>query len=174
MAVLTEVLAFASHPARVRRLALRVEAVALAEAGANFLEVYRFYLEQGYEPRESYQHTTRVFRGSLPENCGPFTKDLSYGKGFLLVSEFVRTALSTGQVGRIPLLFCGKTSLAETPDLAQMADEGLLRPPRYLPPPFVDPSTLAPWKGIGELLNRLVHVDERSDEARRANEAIPR
>src|SRR5262249_27711903 len=36
LAVLAEVLAFASHPARLRRLAQRAEAVALAEAGADF------------------------------------------------------------------------------------------------------------------------------------------
>jgi uncharacterized protein (TIGR02421 family) len=133
LAVLTEVLASASHPGRVRRLAHRVEAVALAEAGANFLDVYRFFLGHGCEPREGYQHTTRVFRGSLPERCGPFTKDLSYGKGFLLVSEFVRAAAGTG---RVPLLFCGKTGLADIADLAQLRDEGLLRPPSHLPPPF--------------------------------------
>ena len=44
LAVLTEVLAFASHPARLRRLTHRIEGVALAENGANFLDVYRFFL----------------------------------------------------------------------------------------------------------------------------------
>src|SRR5207248_8503041 len=53
LAVLTEILAFASHPGRVRRLTNRIEAVALAEAGANFLEVYRYFLEEGYDERES-------------------------------------------------------------------------------------------------------------------------
>jgi uncharacterized protein (TIGR02421 family) len=76
LAVLTEVLAFASHPERVRRLTHRIEAVALAEAGANFLDVYRFYLQEGYDRREAYQHSVRVFRGSLPACCWPFTKDL--------------------------------------------------------------------------------------------------
>ena len=150
LAVLTEVLALASHPARVRRLTHRVEAVALAEAGANFLDVYRFYLEQGYDPREAYQHTTRVFRGSLPEDCGPFTKDLSYAKGFVLVSKFVRAALSAGQAELIPLLFCGKTSLVEIPDLAELAEDGLLLPPRYLPPPFADLKMLSAWTMGGD------------------------
>src|SRR5207248_10595704 len=76
LAVLTEVLSFASHPARLRRLTHRIEGVTMAEAGADFLEVYRFFLQEGYKPRDSYQHTTRPFRGSLPEGCRPFTKDL--------------------------------------------------------------------------------------------------
>jgi len=44
LAVLTEIFAFASTPARVRRLTNRIEGVAMAEAGANFLEVYRYFL----------------------------------------------------------------------------------------------------------------------------------
>src|SRR5262249_3509015 len=85
LAVLTELLTSASHPGRVRRLTNRAAAVALAERGANFLDVFRFFLDEGYSPKESYQQTTRVFRGSLPEGCGPFTKDLCYSKGFVLV-----------------------------------------------------------------------------------------
>src|SRR6266852_8482936 len=48
LAVLTELLASASYPQRLRRLSHRVEAVARAEAGANFLEVYRFFQDEGY------------------------------------------------------------------------------------------------------------------------------
>ena len=40
--------------ARVRRLTNRVEGVALAEAGANFLEVYRYFLAEGYDPPEGW------------------------------------------------------------------------------------------------------------------------
>jgi uncharacterized protein (TIGR02421 family) len=45
LAVITEIFAFASHPGRVRRLTNRIEGVAMAEAGANFLEVYRYFLD---------------------------------------------------------------------------------------------------------------------------------
>src|SRR5262249_46082719 len=44
LAVITEIFAFASHPGRVRRLTNRIEGVAMAEGGANFLEVYRHFL----------------------------------------------------------------------------------------------------------------------------------
>jgi uncharacterized protein (TIGR02421 family) len=201
LAVLTELLAGASHPARARRLALRVRGVALAEAGANFLEVYRSCLGEGVEPRESYQLAARVFRGSLPEGCGPFTKDLCYGRGFLLVLGQVRKALAdepgngTPQVQHFgvrhplplwmafdpkaatdaalqssqrkeskaamdaalhraartapggfarlaPLLFCGKTALADLPLLKDLAGRGFIEPPHYVPPPFADASAL--------------------------------
>lgn len=153
LAVLTEVLAFASHPGRVRRLTHRIEGVALAEDGADFLDVYRFFLQEGYHPRECYQHTVRIFRGSLPAGCGPFTKDLAYSKGFVLISRFLRTALDRGEVGRVPLLFCGKTCVQDVDTLAHLAEEGVLAPPRFLPPPFADLHALSAWLCFGPLLN---------------------
>jgi uncharacterized protein (TIGR02421 family) len=138
LAVLTELLTAASHPGRVRRLTNRAAAVALAERGANFLDVFRFFLDEGYAPKESYQQATRVFRGSLPAGCGPFTKDLCYSRGFVLVYNFVRRAVGRGGARRVPLLFCGKTNLGDVSTLEQLADEGLVVPPRYVPPPFAD------------------------------------
>lgn len=155
LAVLTEIFAFASHPGRVRRLTNRIEGVAMAEAGANFLEVYRFFLEEGYDPREAYQHTMRIFRGSLPEGCGPFTKDLCYSKGFVLVYNYLRLAVRRGMMSRVPLLFCGKTTLADIKTLAQLVDEGLVVPPRFVPPQFADPHGLAVWLCYANFLNRL-------------------
>lgn len=155
LAVLTELFAFASHPARVRRLTHRIEGVALAEAGANFLEVYRFFLQEGYLPAEAYQHSARIFRGSLPEGCGPFTKDLCYCKGFVQVYNFIRLAVSRGMVRRVPLLFCGKTNLADMKALAQLVEEGLVLPPRYVPPQMADLHALTAWMCFANFLNRL-------------------
>jgi uncharacterized protein (TIGR02421 family) len=155
LAVLTELFAFASHPARVRRLTNRIEGVAMAEAGANFLEVYRFFLGEGYEPHESYHHAMRIFRGSLPDGAGPFTKDLCYSKGFVLIYNFIRLAVRRGQARRVPLLFCGKTTLADIKTLGQLADEGLVVPPRYVPPQFADLHALSAWMCFANFLNRL-------------------
>jgi uncharacterized protein (TIGR02421 family) len=155
LAVITEIIAFASHPGRVRRLTNRIEGVAMAEAGANFLEVYRYFLEEGYDAKESYQHTMRIFRGSLPEGCGPFTKDLCYSKGFVLIYNFIRLAVSRGLVRRVPLLFCGKANLADVKMLAQLVEEGLVVPPRFLPPQFADLHALSAWMCYANFLNRL-------------------
>jgi uncharacterized protein (TIGR02421 family) len=145
LAVLVEVLAFASHPDRLRRLAQRVEAVALAEAGADFLEVYRHFVAAGCAPSESYRLAARVFRGSLPSGAGPFTKDLAYSRGLVEVAGYLRQAIATGQARRIPLLLCGKVGVDEVPLLARLADEGLLAAPRHLPPPFADLRGLCAW-----------------------------
>jgi uncharacterized protein (TIGR02421 family) len=155
LAVITEVFSFASHPARVRRLTNRIEAVALAEAGANFLEVYRFFMQEGYPPHESYQHSVRVFRGSLPANCGPFTKDLCYSKGFVQIYNFMRLAVTRGMARRVPLLFCGKTNLADVKIIAQLVEEGLIQPPRHIPPPFADLHALSAWLCYASFLNKM-------------------
>jgi uncharacterized protein (TIGR02421 family) len=149
LAVLAEALAGAASPARARRLAERVEAVALAEAGGDFVAVYRFFLERDHAPRESYRLTVRVFRGGLPHG-GPFTKDLCYDRGLLLICRYVQTAPAR----RLPLLFCGKIAVEEFPDLAELADEGLLAPPTHLPP-FVALDSLADGGRVAALLERL-------------------
>lgn len=155
LAVITEIFAFASHPGRVRRLTDRIQAVARAEKGANFLEVYRYFLDEGYEPPEAYLQAMRIFRGSLPEGCGPFTKDLCYSKGFVLIYNYIRLAVSRGQARRIPLLFCGKTTLADVKVLAQLVEEELVMPPRFMPPPFADLNALTAWMCYSNFLNHL-------------------
>jgi uncharacterized protein (TIGR02421 family) len=145
LAVLVEVLAFASHPDRLRRLAQRVQAVALVEAGADFVDVFRHFVAAGCAPSESYRLAARVFRGSLPSGAGPFTKDLAYSRGLVEMVGYLRRAIQAGQARRIPLLFCGKVGVDEVPLLSRLADEGLLAAPRHLPPPFADLRGLCAW-----------------------------
>jgi uncharacterized protein (TIGR02421 family) len=154
LAILMEILAFASHPGRTRRVTNRIRAVAMAEEGADFLEIFRFFREQGFSEQESYTNTSRVFRGSTPTG-GPFTKDISYSKGFILVYNYVQLAVRRGLLDRIPLLFCGKTTLEDMRTLAQLVEEGLVVPPRYLPAHFADMNALVSWMCYSNFLNRL-------------------
>lgn len=161
LAVLVEILAFASQPERVRRVTRRIEAIRRVEEGANFLDIYRYLLDEGQGERDAYAQATRVFRGSLPD-AGPFTKDLSYSKGFVLVYNYVQLAVRRGLLRRIPLLFCGKTMLEDVRTLDQLVAEGLVEPPAYLPPPIADQKALAAWMCYSNFLN---HLDLRRIEA---------
>ncbi|WP_163083166.1 tyrosine/phenylalanine carboxypeptidase domain-containing protein, partial [Acinetobacter baumannii] len=67
LAILMEVIAFASYPTRLRKLTNRTRAIHMAEEGADFLDVFHFYREQGYSLEDSYQNASRVFRGSTPD-----------------------------------------------------------------------------------------------------------
>ncbi|MEX0732578.1 MAG: flavohemoglobin expression-modulating QEGLA motif protein [Aquisalimonadaceae bacterium] len=154
LAILMEIVAFASYPDRLRKLSNRIRAVSMAEQGATFLDVFGFFREQGFGDDESFNHAGRIFRGSAP-TCGPFTKDLSYNKGFIMVYNFIQLAVRRGRLELIPLLFCGKVTLEDIPVLSQLVDEGLVRPPRYLPPQIADLNALAAWMSYSNFLNRL-------------------
>jgi len=154
LAILMELVAFASYPGRLRRLTNRIRAVAMAQDGATFLDVFHFYRDQGIVPAEAYPHTTRVFRGSTPTD-GPFTKDLSYTKGFVQIYSFIQAAVRRGLINRIPLLFCGKTTLEDVRTLEQLVAEGIVEPPAFLPPQIADMSALTAWMCFANFLNGL-------------------
>ncbi|HEV2212972.1 MAG TPA: flavohemoglobin expression-modulating QEGLA motif protein, partial [Gammaproteobacteria bacterium] len=97
LAIFMEIITFSSYPTRLRRLANRIRAVDLAEKGGDFLDVYRFFLEQGLEEQESYASAARIFRGSTPKGP-PFTKDLSYNKGFIMIYNYLRLAVRKGML----------------------------------------------------------------------------
>jgi uncharacterized protein (TIGR02421 family) len=154
LAIITEIFTFSSYPGRVRRLTNRISAVNMAEEGANFYDVFQFYREQGMDEDDSYQSTIRVFRGSTPEG-GPYTKDLSYSKGFILIYNFMRLAVQRGLVKRIPLMFVGKTTLEDLHILSDLQDEGIITPPKYVPPQFADLAAVSAWMVYSLFLNRL-------------------
>lgn len=154
LAIITEVFTFTSYPGRLKRLTNRIMAVNMAEEGANFLEVFNFYRKQGLEELESYHATTRVFRGSTPDG-GPFTKDLSYSKGFILIYNYIRLAVQRGLVTQIPLLFVGKTTLEDVHILADLVEEGIVVPPKFVPAPFQDIAALTAWMCYSLFLNKL-------------------
>ncbi|UAW97729.1 flavohemoglobin expression-modulating QEGLA motif protein [Halopseudomonas nanhaiensis] len=154
LAILMEVITFASYPARLRKLTDRTRAIQLAESGGNFLDIFQFYRDEGYTKDDSYNNASRVFRGSSPEGL-PFTKDLAYLKGFILTYNYIQLAVRKGKLNQIPLLFCGKTTLEDMRTLGQLVDEGLVVPPRYLPEPFADLNALSAWMCFSGFLNNL-------------------
>ncbi|WP_020561496.1 flavohemoglobin expression-modulating QEGLA motif protein [Methylosarcina fibrata] len=154
LAVLMEILTLSSTPNRLMKLIDRVRAITLAEEGANFLEIFRFFLDKGLDREESYTLTSRVFRGSSPDGL-PFTKDLTYIKGFVLTYNFIRLAVSKGKPDRIPLLFCGKTMLEDMKVLAELVEEGTVVPPRFLPPQFKDLMGLSAWMSFSRFMSSM-------------------
>lgn len=154
LAMLTEIFTFSSYPDRVKRITNRIVSINMAEEGANFIDVFRFFREQGIGDEESYQNTVRVFRGSTP-NAGPFTKDLAYSKGFIMIYNYIRLAIQKGDLGYIPLLFMGKINLRQVHLLAELAEENLIVPPKYVPPQFKDEAAISAWMSYSLFLNQL-------------------
>lgn len=154
LAVITEIFSFSSYPSRLLRITNRVRALQLVADGANFIDVFRFFREQGRDEQESYHYSVRVFRGSTPDG-GPFTKDLSYTKGFVMLYNCFRLAVGHGMVDRIPLFFVGKTLIEDIPALYELKQQGLIEPPKYMPPQFRDLAALSSWMGLSLFLNQF-------------------
>lgn len=154
LGVLMEIFTFSSYPRRIRKITNRIQAINKAEQGADFIEIFNFFREQGNEDEESYYSAVRTFRGSLP-NGKPFTKDLSYSKGFVLIYNFIRIAISKGDPTIIPLLFTGKTTLEEIHILSELIEEKIVTPPKFLPPQFADLGALCAWMSYALFFNKL-------------------
>ncbi|MCB0220176.1 MAG: DUF1704 domain-containing protein [Chrysiogenetes bacterium] len=119
---------------RIKRLALRVLAVENALNGANFFELFEFFLEFGQNERESYRSAERIFRGGQPDGTGVlFTKDAVYLDGLIKVHSLVRWALESGQFDLIELLFCGRLAIEDIFALRALYSEGVVLAPRYKP-----------------------------------------
>jgi uncharacterized protein (TIGR02421 family) len=160
LAALLEVLTLTSHPHRARRLNDRVLAVDKAEDGANFLEVFEWFRTEGYDEETCFWNTQRVFRGGVTTGGAPFTKDIVYTFGIVSVLNFLTSAIAVGRADLIRWLYVGKVALEDLPTIAEHAHEGLVRPPRYVPPMFKDLNGLSIWLGIsafwGNLKNEAV------------------
>jgi uncharacterized protein (TIGR02421 family) len=63
LAVFAEIISGTIELDRLRRLADRVFAIQMAIEGADFLEVYGYFLERTGNPDQSFENARRVFRG---------------------------------------------------------------------------------------------------------------
>ena len=154
-AALVEVITFNATPRRTKTLVNRILACDKAEDGANFLEICEFYRTEGFSEKECYQYAQRVFRGGVVSGGAPFTKDICYCKGFVMTYNFLRTAIRFGRPELIPLLFFGKLTLDDVPVLCRKVREGVVDPPRYLPPQFSRSQRLAMWMAYSNFFNRV-------------------
>src|SRR5690606_2022725 len=117
----------------IKRLGLRVEAVAMALDGADFIEVFRYFLEAGQPPQEGAASAHRVFRGVPVTGGAAFTKDTVYLRGLVGVHTFYRWALRSRQLQLGRWLFAGKMTLGDVQRFAPLFESGVLLPPRWIP-----------------------------------------
>ncbi len=140
---------------RLKRIGLRIEAVALALDGADFVEVYRYFLDAGQTAAESFASAQRVFRGVPVHGGAAFTKDTVYLRGLIDVHTFFRRALASGRLRLCRLLFAGKMTLDDVQRFEPLFDDGTLVPPRWLPPWVARANGLAGMLAFSLFANRI-------------------
>ncbi len=155
LAVLSEIFTFASYPRRARTINDRVLGIDKAEAGANYLELVEFYRTEGYSEEDCLNNAKRVFRGGVLSGGAPFTKDISYIKGFIENYNFMRAAMKAGKPEYIKFLFVGKVNVDDIPVLYAKYKEGIIDPPHYLPPQFKDLNGVAVLMSFSNVFNMI-------------------
>jgi uncharacterized protein (TIGR02421 family) len=166
LAVIMEIFTFRSYPRRARSINDRILGIDKVEDGANLLELLEFYRTEGYSEDDSISNAMRCFRGGMIEGGAPFTKDISYCKGFIENYNFMRAAIRSGHPELIPFLFTGKLHVDDVPLLYQKHKEGIIDAPRYLPPQFSDLNGVAVWMSFSSFLNQvdLKRIQEHYDK----------
>ena len=165
LATLAELMTGSMDLVRLRRIALRVRAVAMALDGADFIDVFRMFLDEGQSEEESAKSAARVFRGGDPRGGILFTKDGTYVAGMLEVHTFLRVAVRDGRPDLIPILFSGRLTLGDVVVVAPLAEAGLVRGPRYMPTWAADLRRLTATLAYGAFFQTFVDLDRATVEA---------
>lgn len=155
LATFAEIITGAIDISRLRRIALRVVMVKRALDGADFIEVFRGFLDAGQSEVESYRSAARVFRGGDVHGKVCFTKDGAYLEGVMVIHVFIRKVLQEGRADLLPMLFAGRLTTADVITLAPFRDSGLVVPPVYVPPWARDPQRILSTMAFSAAVQRL-------------------
>ncbi len=163
LATFAELVTGAIDISRMARLAMRVLAIEMALSGADFIEVFRFFLESGQNEVESYNSAARVFRGVPVTGGTAFTKDVVYLTGLLEVHTFFRWALTRQKLNLCEHLFAGRMKLSDVLKLEAEFENGTLAAPRYLPPWLVQTNGLTAYLAFSVFADAIKVADVGSD-----------
>lgn len=151
LATLAELITDTMDLTRLRRIALRIEALDAGLSGADFLQVYEIFRTGGQPDTEAYRSAARIFRGGDVRGGIVFTKDVVYLKGMTTTHTFLLQAILEGHLDMPARLFAGRMTLGDAVLLEPAFDDGTLSGPAVVPDWIVNLPTLAAylsWAGF--------------------------
>jgi uncharacterized protein (TIGR02421 family) len=149
---------------RLRRIALRVKGVHIAMQGANFIEVFRFFLDSGQDEMESFYSAMRIFRGGDVQGRIICTKDVVYLEGLVFLERFLLKSIEAGKTVFPMHLFCGRLSLSDVVLLEQYFGNGWIQAPLYAPDWVKNRPALAAFLLYSSFTNRINLDDMRLEQ----------
>jgi uncharacterized protein (TIGR02421 family) len=155
LAVLSETITLSIGIRRLRRVAVRVRAAKLALDGADFIEVFQCFLDNGQTEEESFQSTQRIFRGGDVRGGIIFTKDSAYLRGLLEIHTFFRIAIRENRPELAERIFAGRMTPRDAILLEEEFDQGILAGPRYIPSFASDLRRLAAVLAYGMFVGQI-------------------
>lgn len=155
LATFAEIFTGAIDIARLRRIALRVVMLKRALDGADFIEIFRGFLDAGQSEVESYRSAARVFRGGDVRGKICFTKDGAYLQGVMLIHVFIRKVMQEQRGELLQMLFAGRLTASDVITLAPFLDSGVIVRSHYVPPWARDPQRLLATMAFSTAAQRL-------------------
>jgi uncharacterized protein (TIGR02421 family) len=155
LATFAELITSSIDLGRLRRIALRIRGVHLALQGADFIEVFRFFLAEGQDEKESFLSAGRVFRGGNTEGRICFTKDVVYLQGLIFTHTFLRKAVQANRLDYVSHLFAGRMALGDAVALDPYFKSGFIVAPKYEPPWLHAKQSFAAYLVYSVFANRI-------------------
>jgi len=155
LATFAELMSGSIDIGRMKRISLRILAIDKALHGADFIEVFKFFLDSGQTDADSFTSAMRVFRGAPLSGGCAFTKDAVYLHGLLSVHTFFRWALKHQRLQLCRNLFAGKMALHDVIALEPFFASGYIVAPLYLPPWVARANGLAGTLAFSLFANRI-------------------
>jgi uncharacterized protein (TIGR02421 family) len=155
LAVFAEYINMSIDLVRLKRLALRIVAIDMAENGADFIDLFKFFNKHGQDHEESYYSAMRIFRGGKPSGGIVFYKDNVYLKGLIEITAFMKRSMHEGMIHDISLLFCGKISITDISELNDFSNQGHIIDPAYMPSWAKQNNELAAHLAINDLTEKF-------------------
>lgn len=155
LAVFAEFITTSIDVNRLHRISARVKAIQMGVDGADFIEVFKFFLSEGQSEDESFNSTARIFRGGKVTGGVVFTKDQVYLKGFVEIHHFLLAALQDENYLFPHYLFAGRMRSADVPLVAELIQTGRLKAPYYEPEWVKNRSTLLAYLMSSSVMSSL-------------------
>jgi len=133
LALFAELITNSIDLSRLRRIAARVKGVDMALRGADFIEVFKFFLESGQNETEGFYSAMRIFRGGDVKGKVAFTKDVTYLHGFVQVHRFLEDAIQKERTWDAHYLFCGRLTTSDVSNITPFIQSKFIIPPLYEP-----------------------------------------
>lgn len=133
LAVFAELITNSMDLSRLQRISMRVKAIQMGLDGADFIEIFEFFIDSGISEFESFQSAARIFRGGNVRGGNVCTKDVVYLKGFVDVHSFLLNAMQSRKFMYPSYLCAGKLSTSDVPVFEEFFENGLIAPPIYEP-----------------------------------------
>jgi uncharacterized protein (TIGR02421 family) len=155
LATLSEMMSGSMDIERMKRISLRIIAIDMALRGADFIQVFKFFIEEGQSDVDSFTSAQRIFRGVPTGGGAAFTKDTVYLHGLLSVHTFFRWCLRNRKLGLARQLFAGKMALEDVFNFESSYAAGIIVAPKYLPPWIARANGLAGMLAFSLFANRI-------------------